>query len=81
MADSFTTFKQHLPTQTTTYIPDKRLKRSVFNKKIAGVCGGIAEYFGIDSTLVRIAFVLGTFVFGGVFIPLYVVLALVLPKR
>ena len=33
---------------------DKRLYRSKKDRKIAGVCGGIAEYFDIDSTIVRI---------------------------
>ena len=36
---------------------DKRLYKSETDKKIAGVCGGIAEYFNIDSTLVRIGWV------------------------
>lgn len=33
----------------------RRLRRSTVDRKIAGVCGGLAEYFGVDSTLVRIA--------------------------
>jgi phage shock protein PspC (stress-responsive transcriptional regulator) len=33
----------------------RRLRRSAADRKIAGVCGGLAEYFGVDSTLVRIA--------------------------
>jgi phage shock protein PspC (stress-responsive transcriptional regulator) len=33
----------------------QRLRRSVTDRKIAGVCGGLAAYFGVDSTLVRIA--------------------------
>ncbi|WP_431603159.1 PspC domain-containing protein [Clostridium beijerinckii] len=33
---------------------EKRLYLSATDKKLAGVCGGIAEYFGLDSTLVRI---------------------------
>jgi phage shock protein PspC (stress-responsive transcriptional regulator) len=33
----------------------RRLQRSVTDRKIAGVCGGLAEHFGVDSTLVRIA--------------------------
>lgn len=37
----------------------RRFVRSIDDKSIAGVCGGIAEYFGIDSTLVRIIFVVG----------------------
>ena len=33
----------------------RRLQRSTIDRKIAGVCGGLAEYFGVDSTLLRIA--------------------------
>jgi phage shock protein C len=36
----------------------KRLMRSAVDRKIAGVCGGIAEYFEVDSTLVRLIWVL-----------------------
>ena len=36
----------------------KQLRRSTENKVIAGVCGGIAEYFDIDPTLIRLAWVL-----------------------
>ena len=36
---------------------DKKFALSATDKKIAGVCGGIAEYFGVDSLLVRILFV------------------------
>ncbi|MBQ8272969.1 MAG: PspC domain-containing protein [Bacteroidaceae bacterium] len=36
---------------------DKKFALSATDKKIAGVCGGIAEYFGMDSLLVRILFV------------------------
>jgi phage shock protein C len=38
--------------------PFKRLTRSTSDRKIAGVCGGIAEYFDIDSTFVRLIWVL-----------------------
>ncbi len=37
----------------------KRLYRSRKDRKIAGVCGGIAEYFEIDSTLVRVLWAIG----------------------
>lgn len=51
------------------------------NKQIAGVCAGIAEYFNIDPTLVRIAFVVGTIVTSGApFIIGYFILAWVMPK-
>ena len=36
---------------------DKKFALSATDKKIAGVCGGIAEYFGVDSLLVRILFI------------------------
>lgn len=36
----------------------RKLTRSHYDRKIAGVCGGVAEYFGIDSTIVRILFIL-----------------------
>jgi phage shock protein C len=57
----------------------RRLTRSRTNRKLAGVAGGIAEYFGIDPTLVRVAFVLTTFfMFSGVL--LYIVLWIVIPE-
>lgn len=58
----------------------KRLYRSRADRKIAGVCGGIAEYFGIDPTIVRVIAVL-LLIPGGLpgFIP-YVVLWLVIPS-
>jgi phage shock protein C len=42
--------------------PTKKLRRSATDRKIAGVCGGIAEYFEIDSTLVRVIWVLAILV-------------------
>jgi len=57
-----------------------RLTKSRFNKKISGVCGGLAEYFNIDPTLVRIVFVAGTIFSSGTFILLYIALALILDK-
>jgi hypothetical protein len=39
----------------------KRLMRSVVDRKIAGVCGGVAEYFDVDSTIVRLLSVLACF--------------------
>ncbi len=56
-----------------------RLTRSETDKRIGGVCGGIAEYFDIDSTLVRIGFVLISLM-SGVGVLVYVVLWIVLPK-
>jgi len=59
----------------------KRLTRSRSDKKVFGVCGGLAKYLNLDSTLVRIAFVIGTIASGGPFILAYLVLAYVMPKE
>jgi phage shock protein C len=58
----------------------KKLRRSKKERIIAGVCGGLAEYFGVDVTLVRIAFVLAFILFGIGIIP-YAVLWLVMPPK
>ena len=57
----------------------KRLTRSSTDKKVAGVCAGIAEYFNIDPTLVRLIFVLATLM-GGPGLILYIVLWIVMPE-
>ena len=59
---------------------NKRLFKSNVNKQISGVCGGIAEYFGIDPTLVRLAWVLFTCL-GGSGLLAYIICAIVIPKR
>ncbi len=46
---------------------------------IAGVCGGIAEYLGWDSTLVRILFVILVFSSVGTMVLIYFILALIMP--
>ncbi|MBI2022287.1 PspC domain-containing protein [Candidatus Daviesbacteria bacterium] len=57
-----------------------RLYRSETNRIIAGVCGGLGEYFNIDPTIIRIIFVLMT-VFGGSGILIYIILWLVTPSE
>lgn len=57
----------------------KRLYRSSREKMICGVCGGIGEYFNIDPTLIRLAWVIGTFWFGAGLIA-YLVAAIIIPK-
>lgn len=59
----------------------RRLVRSRDDKMIAGVCAGVADYFGVDVTLVRLVTVLGT-VFGvGTFLVAYIVAWLLLPEE
>ncbi len=57
----------------------KKLYRSSQDKKILGVCGGIAEYFEIDSTIVRLAWLLLT-VFAGLSIWIYIIAAIIMPN-
>ena len=58
--------------------PTPRLHRSATDSVLAGVCGGMAETLGIDSSLIRLAFVIAT-LWGGVGVLAYIVLAIVLP--
>lgn len=51
------------------------------DKKLAGVAAGLADYFGIDPTLVRIGFVVGTIASGGPFLLAYIILAFVMPNQ
>lgn len=58
----------------------KKLTRSKKDRKILGVCGGIAEYFDIDSTLVRVGWILMT-LFHGLGVIAYLICALAMPER
>ena len=59
---------------------EKKLYRSKTDKKLCGVCGGLAEYFGIDSTIVRLILVLAV-VCAGVGALAYLIAAHVIPER
>ena len=59
---------------------EKKLYKSSTDKKLAGVCGGIAEYFNIDSTLVRLGWVVFC-ALGGSGLLAYIIAALVMPDR
>ena len=59
---------------------DKKLYRSAYDKKIAGVCGGIAEYFNIDSTIVRLILV-AFCLMGGAGVLLYIIAWIIMPER
>ena len=59
----------------------KQLRRTVGNeRKVAGVCGGIAKYFNLDPVLVRIAFVLLT-IFASTGVLLYVICCFIMPEE
>jgi phage shock protein C len=58
----------------------RTLTKSTYNKKIAGVCGGLAEYFDLDPTLVRVGYVvlsLFSAAFPGLIV--YIILAVIMP--
>jgi len=56
----------------------KKLHKSSANRMIAGVCGGIGEYFDIDPTLVRLGFVALSFLAGGGLM-VYILAAIIIP--
>lgn len=58
---------------------ERRLYKSNTNKTICGVCGGIAEYFNIDPTIVRLGLVIFSLA-GGCGILAYIICALVIPE-
>ena len=60
-------------------VGEKRLHRSRRDRVVAGVCGGLGEYFGVDPTVVRLAFV-AVALAGGASVLAYIVLAIVLPE-
>lgn len=59
---------------------EKKLYRSITDKKLAGVCGGLAEYLGMDSTIIRLILVLAV-LFAGVGVLAYIIAALVIPQQ
>lgn len=56
----------------------ERLYRSGLDKKVAGVCGGLAEYFDIDATLIRVLLLI-SIIFGGLGIFVYLIAWVIIP--
>ena len=59
----------------------KKLYRSSTNKMIAGVCGGIGEYFSIDPTIIRLIWVVFTLLSVGIGILAYILAAIIIPEK
>ena len=59
---------------------EKKLYRSITDKKLAGVCGGLAQYLGMDVSIIRLIWILAV-VFAGVGILAYIIAALVIPQQ
>jgi phage shock protein C len=58
----------------------RKLYRSRSNRQIAGVCGGLAEYFNMDATLLRVLFIVLA-VLGGSGIVLYLAMWIIVPRE
>ena len=85
--DDFGTAKANgsTPQESTTYTKDFRsnfdvLRRSKSDKMIAGVCGGLAEHFGIDSALLRLITVM-LVLFGGLSLWVYIIFWIIIPEQ
>jgi phage shock protein PspC (stress-responsive transcriptional regulator) len=58
-----------------------KLIKSKNNKMVFGVCGGLSEYTGIDSSIIRLGFVLGAIFTGSILFWIYLGLAILLPTE
>lgn len=72
--------KKQQSSTTTSCTSTKQLRRSRTNRSIAGICGGLAAYFGMDATLIRIATFLLIFL-GGMSLWVYIILWLIIPEE
>ncbi|WP_313638100.1 PspC domain-containing protein [Paenibacillus sp. FSL K6-0276] len=59
----------------------KKLYRSLSDKKISGLCGGLARYTGIDATILRLITVAAAFFSFGTVLILYVIASVIVPKE
>ena len=70
----------HTSSSSTEQQKVKMLHRSMNDKKLFGICGGAGEYFDIDPTIIRIAYVLFTLLSGGAGILIYLLMYLIIPE-
>jgi|WetSurMetagenome_2_1015567.scaffolds.fasta_scaffold380863_2 phage shock protein C len=59
---------------------NRKLYRSLNERMIGGVCGGLAEYFDIDPTIIRLAFLL-LLIMGGNGLLIYIILLIIMPNQ
>lgn len=60
---------------------NKKLTRSSSNKMLAGICGGLAEYFELDASLVRIGYAVLTLFTAFAGVPIYLIMWLIVPQQ
>lgn len=65
--------------EITLSVQQEKLFRSRADRKLTGVCGGLAKYIGIDATVLRIIFILATLLTLGMFASLYLILVVFIP--
>lgn len=58
---------------------EKKLLKSATNRMLAGVCGGVAEYLGVDPTVVRLVWAIFT-ILGGAGLLAYIIAAIIMPE-
>ncbi|WP_068613737.1 PspC domain-containing protein [Paenibacillus tuaregi] len=58
-----------------------KLYRSRTDRKISGLCGGLAQYFGVDPTVIRLVTAVGALCSFGTFVPIYIIASLLVPKE
>lgn len=58
----------------------RKLTRSTDDRWIAGICGGLAEYTGIDATLIRVVLLVATILGAGSLVLIYLICWLLIPK-
>ena len=61
-------------------IKGKKLLRSTKNKMVAGVCGGIGEYFNVDPTVIRLLWVIFTLISMGAGVIAYIIAWIIIPE-
>lgn len=59
----------------------KKLTRSTTDRKLCGVCGGLGAYFGIDPTVIRLVWAIGTIFSAGLGLAAYIAAALLVPEE
>ena len=64
-----------------TTLNEKKIYRSRSDKMLAGICGGLGKYFDIDSSIIRIGWVLATFFSVGIGILVYIILIFIFPEE
>lgn len=59
----------------------KRLYRSTQDRILGGVCAGLAEYFNVDATIMRLLYLAITLITGGICVILYIILWVIMPEK